>query len=147
MRVSLLFLAFLSTFATNCKTTRKHQASEVSSWGGAEEKEMARQRFLQALRECVPLISGAYPGAKTVTLAGDPVSEKVMQDFVSRLIQEPSSTAERSARLLDFYYKEKGNTLPPCAGDAAEYVLTEFAAQTNIVKIALREETVLKLEQ
>lgn len=143
---ALLSVLFLSLIL-GCKTTDHQQNSDVSSWGDSAEKESARQQFTQAIRDCVPLITAVVPGLKTIIIAGNNQREAVVRDFVNRLVQDPSAKTERSAELLKYYYSEKGRIFPPCGGEAAEYVLTEFAVHTNAIKVGFGEEELLKITE
>jgi len=141
----VLILALFVTTAWACKTTERKGTSEVLSWSSSEEKEGARQQFIKALKDCVPLISAVVPGAKTLRISGIPKREKVVEDFVNRIVENPSAKAERSAELLRYYYNDKGRIFPPCGGEAMEYVLTEFAIHTNAIKVGFGEEEDLKI--
>ena len=129
----------------SCRTTKNQESTQISNWGSPEEKELAKQRFSKTLHECVPLVIAVVPGVKVLNIFGDSQREQVTQQFIDRLVQEPTEKAERSALLLQLYYGDKNLKLPPCGGEAAEFVLSEFAVHTNVIKVAFGEESLLQI--
>ncbi len=135
--------AWLALFA--CKTTSKNEESAVSYWANDEEMAHAREKFKQTIHDCVPLITAVVPGAKTLKTNSDPKQAEVVELFVNQLVSDPKPKTERAAMLLRYYYNEKGRIFPPCGGEGAEYVLTEFAVHTNAIAVAFGEEAELKI--
>ncbi len=142
-----LFIGF-SLWLCSCRTTgAQNGQSNLNAWANDADKEMARQSFTQAIYQCVPVVSAAVTGAKTVKLAKDSETSAVVDKFVADMIEDPDPKVEHTAALLRFYYNDKNRQLPPCGGEATEYVLTAFASKTNVIAIAFGEESKLRIVQ
>ncbi len=127
-----------------CKTTSRRGDSELLTWESEDEKVQARGRFIQAIEQCVPLISGLVTRGKAVNIKGDAARERVVATVVDKLIAEADPKAQRAALLLQLYYADKWKVLPPCGGQATEFVLTEFATRTNVIELAFGQAQELK---
>jgi hypothetical protein len=131
----LLPLAFLTLSA--CKTTSRTTSSQVLSWSSEAMKQEARAQFIASITECVPMISGLVPGAKRVDLADNPERMAVVEQFVDRLISGKYTTkAERAAELLKLYYADNQQLGRACGAQTTDYILSEFALQTNVFEVA-----------
>lgn len=144
MRI-FLSIALLAQIFFGCKTTQSPTTSGLD-WGSDAEKNLAVQNFENAIFECVPFITAVVPNAKVLTLRGDKESESVVKQFVNHLVNaHDNATTEQAAQLLELYKKEKGTPLPHCGGQAAEFVLSEFAQHSNLVQVVFGQEPTLKL--
>ena len=144
MRDGLLVLVFFLLSALGCKTPRTESHSELEAFVNDVDREDARKKFKKVLNDCIPLISAAVKGGRTIGLADDSSRQQVVDQFTNALVRLGDSDSEKSAFVLKSYYDEKGKTLQPCAGPSAEYVVTEFALQTNIISIVLGQNEPLR---
>jgi hypothetical protein len=146
MRKNLLIVLITTAAFLACKSTNGNQAANVlDSFMNEADKEAARQQFKSTINTCVPLVSAVVPGGKIVKLDGDAQKQQVVDQFTAALVSQTAGDSEKSNLLVKAYYDDKGKFLPPCSGESAEYVVMQFAVQTNIINIVLGENVPLKL--
>ena len=145
MRFSIILFTSVSlSFASSgCKTLSAEKNSQIETFQSAADKEDARNRFKSVITQCVPLVSAVVRGGRPVDLSTAD-RQKVIDQFTDAIVTLGDSDSEKSNMVLKAYYDDKGKTQLPCAGESAEYALTQFAVQTNVIDIALGTATVLK---
>jgi hypothetical protein len=109
-------------------------------------KQNARKQFVAVIKECVPLLSSLIPGAQKVDIATDPQRMAVVGSFVDHLISRSDvKQAGKAAELIKLYYSDSKELGPACNAQTTDYILSEFAIQTNVIDLAFGMPQQLKI--
>lgn len=147
MRYRLLSITALAIATFGCRTTGGGggEKSEAKGFGSPEEVAAAQRLFVDAVIKCTPMILALVPGDDKVDL-GEAGKREVVEEFVARMVQEPKNPFELSARLAKYHENDKAaGQIPPCGGEAVEYLIFNFAGRTNVLSLKSNAKAPLKI--
>lgn len=147
MRNRLLSITALAIATFGCRTTGGGGMgqSEAKGFGGPEEVAAAQKQFVDAIIKCTPMILALVPGDGKVDL-GEADKREVIEKFVGGMVQEPKTPFDLSARLAKYYENDKAaSQIPPCGGEAVEYLIFNFAGRTNVLSLKSNSAAPLKI--
>ncbi|MFW7378440.1 MAG: hypothetical protein ACOH5I_06525 [Oligoflexus sp.] len=135
MQMKMIWVFLLVSMLVSCKTTNQSSVSKLSIWGDPDSKVQLQEKFVSIINQCTPMVLVLAPGGSTFDISKDPTKQQVVQRFVEIMLQEPKSEFDPSARLYAYYLKDRNRDLAPCSGEAAEFLLLNFALRTNLLAL------------
>lgn len=148
MRPTVTIILSIVAILAGCRTTgSKGGSAQIYSFGDEESIAKTREEFVAVINQCTPMILALAPGgSKGFDISRDAAKQAVVRDFVNKVVQEPKTPFETSARLAKYHHEDKQQEKTEvCNTAAAEYLLFTFALRSNVLTLPRDSNADLKI--